>query len=208
MGYKFTSICCNWASLTTVREPEDQGVSIAPSPLFSSRHVSETHFGLMKLLSASLLFSGEANTPSFLSIHSTEPSSPAQQPPWGFSYHFSRCSDGRGHIPLLHSQKTFRTCRPPFPADGKGHAGSGDSTAEEPLSQATLSPAEPSGEGCASMGGAREKQQSMSEAKEKTHNPTHGMSPSSVKRACCRDGVFGDCLDPISETFIACLGHL
>ena len=80
--------------------------------------------------------------------------------------------------------------------------------AEEPLCQATLSTAEPSGEGCATTGGAREKQQGMSEAKEKTHNPTHDMSPSSVKRACCRHGVSGDCLDPISKIFIACLGHL
>ena len=55
MGYKFTSIHCNCVSLTTVHEPEDQGVSIVSCPLFSSRHVSETHSCLTKLLSASLV---------------------------------------------------------------------------------------------------------------------------------------------------------
>lgn len=79
---------------------------------------------------------------------------------------------------------------------------------EEPLRQATLSPAKPPGEGCATAGQAKGKQPGLSEAREKTHNPIHGMPPSSVKRACCRHGASGDCLDPISKTFIACLGHL
>lgn len=80
------------------------------------------------------------------------------------------------------------------------HARSERSMAEDPSCQATTTPAEPSGKGCATREGDREKQ-GMSEAKEKTCNPIHGMPPSSVKRAWSRHRASGDCLDPISQTF-------
>lgn len=194
MGYKFTSICCNGASLTTVHEPEDHGVSIAPSPLFSSRHVSEIHLGLIKLLLASLLWQSKYPLLSQHPQRWTKRPCPAAS--LGSFIGFSRCSDSRGHIPLLYSRKTFSTRRPPFPTDGTGHARSGGSMAEEPLCQATLSPAEPSGEGCATTGRARDKQRGMSEAKEKTHNPTHGMSLSLSRGLAVGMGSLGTALIP------------
>lgn len=99
----------------------------------------------------------------------------------------SRCSNSRGHIPLLYSWNTFRTRRPPCPTDGMGHPGSGSSLSEEPACQVTLA--------CllhitlqrvVQLGGVRAKELGISEAKEKDTTFTSWYVSSSVKRVCCR----------------------
>lgn len=149
----YWSIFDNFDNCTSTRRPRCYHISF---PAFFKQACFRNSFGPDKtLVSFSSL---EKQIPSAFSAstaqnHAALPSSI----PRDFSYHFSRCSDSRGHIPLLYSRKTFRTCRPLFPADGTGHARSGGSMAEEQLRQDTLSPAEPSGEGCVTTGGARVK---------------------------------------------------
>lgn len=147
-----------------------------------------------------LLLSGVANALSSVS---------SQQPPQGFSGPSSRCREGTGCLSLLYSRKMFRNTPNSIP-----HGGHGAHRVRRQHGWRTLTPGHPCplqgplGMAVKPQRGDREKQQGMSEVKGKMSNPTHGMSPSSLKRVCCGHGVSGDCLDPIAKTFIACLGHL
>lgn len=149
MGYKFTSICCNWASLTTVHEPEDQGVSITPSPLFSSQHVSENSLGPDKtLVSFSFL---EKQIPSAFSVSTVQKQATV---PSSLPGDFHTASAGAATAEGISSYF--------IPGRLSGHEdlhspptaqGMPGQEAEEPLCQATLSPAELNGEGLCNLSG-------------------------------------------------------
>lgn len=152
MGYKFTSICCNWTSLTTVHEPEDQGVSINPSPLFSSQHVPENSLGPEKtLVSISFL---EKQIPSAFSVSTVQKQAAL---PSSLPGDFHTASAGAATAEGISSYF--------IPGRLSGHEdlhspptaqGTPGQEAEEPLCQATLPLQSFMGRGCATSGGARE----------------------------------------------------
>lgn len=206
MGYKFTSICCNGASLTTVHEPEDHGVSIAPSPLFSSRHVSEIHLGLIKLLLASLLWQSKypllsqhpqrwtkrpcpaASLGSFIRLQQVQRQQRAY-PLTLFPEDFQHTQTSVPHrwhrARQVRRQHGWRTLMPGHPVPCRALWGG------------LCNHGESQGQTAGYVWGQREDTQ------------PHPWDVSElVKRACCRHGVSGDSVDPISKTFIACLGHL
>lgn len=143
MGHKLTFTCRNWASLILCINQKTKLKVLVLPPCFQAE-IYQAQMGFWKS-SCQLLFSGAANALS------------SQQPPQGFSRPSSRCRDGTGCISLLHSQKMFRTCQPPFPTEGMGHTGSGGSMAGEPSHHATHIPAEPSGDGCETTEGGQGK---------------------------------------------------
>lgn len=181
-----------------MHKPEDQAVSVGPSPLFLSRSISETPKVLIKLISSFLLWSSKC--PQLCQLPAASPGifRPLQQVQgWHRAYLLTLfpedVQDMQTSIPHwghgahgVRRQHGWRTLTPGHPC---------------PLQSPLGMVGKP-------QRGDREKQQGVSEANGKMSNCTHGMSPSLLKRACCGHGVSGDCLDPIAKTFIACLGHL
>lgn len=193
--------------MTTVREPEDQGVSIVPSPLFFKQASFGNLFGPHKTLVG--FSSTEKQIPSAFSVSTAQNQAALPSSlPRDFHTASAGAATAEGISPYfipgrLSGHADLRSLPTAQGTQGQEAAWLKNPYARPPCPlQGSL------GEGCATVGGGREKLQGMSEAKEKTHNPTRGTSPSSGKKARCRHGVSGDCLDPISKTFIACLGHL
>lgn len=176
-----------------MHKPQDQAVSVGPSLLFSSRNISESHLDLIKLLSASLLWSSKYPQLSELPAASPGIFMPLQQVQ---GWH-------RAYLLTLFPEDVQDT---PTSIPHWWHGAHGVRRQQEPHTRPPMFPAEPTGDGC----GTTERGQTTGHiwGQRGDHDPTHRTSPSWLKRASCGHGVSGDCLDPVAKTFIACLGHL